>query len=176
MRKIIILMMMAGLVSMSACASNEANKESVENDAEMANEKAEAAVDDAQANAEEAEAEASDAAAQAEADAAEAKAEAEEAMADAEGSSESAMAAEAADDSADGSGDKVFVCKNGEEVRTISLIYNDEGSEKICQVDYEKSSGVQTLWTAIIDKDYCREKAEEFVQKQEGWGWECTEQ
>lgn len=176
MKKLMILMMMAGLVSMSAYASNEANMESAENDAEMANEKTEAAVDDAKASAEEAEAEASDAAAQAEADAAEAKAEADEAMVDAEGSSDSAMAAEAADDSAGSSGDKVFVCKNGDQVRTISLIYNDEGSEKICQVDYEKASGVQTLWTAIMDKDYCREKAEEFVQNQEGWGWDCTQQ
>ena len=176
MKKLMILMMMAGLVSMSACASNEANMESAENDAEMANENAGAAVDDAQANAEQAEAEASDAAAQAEADAAEAKAEAEEAISDAEDSSESTMAVEAADDSAGSSADKVFVCKNGDQVRTISLIYNDEGSEKICQVDYEKASGVQTLWTAILEKDYCREKAEEFVQKQEGWGWDCTEQ
>ena len=97
-------------------------------------------------------------------------------MTDAEDSSDSAMAAEAAADSADSSGDKVFVCKNGDQVRTISLIYNDEGSEKICQVDYEKASGVQTLWTAILDTDYCREKAEEFVQKQEGWGWDCAQQ
>jgi hypothetical protein len=161
MKKLIILMIMTGLVGITACASNEATIETAENDAEMAKDKTDAAMDDAKASAEEAEAEASDAAA--------------EAKADAEKAEESVMASdEAADDSAGGSDNKVSVCKNGEHVRTITLVYNDESSENICQVDYEKSSGVQTLWTAITDKDYCLEQAEAFVQKQEGWGWTCS--
>jgi hypothetical protein len=153
MKKLIILMIMMGLVGISACASNEANMESAENDAKMAKDKSDAAEADAKASAEAAEAEAAAAAAKAKADAEEAE--------------ESVMAA-------GGSDNKVSVCKNGENVRTITLVYNDESSENTCQVDYEKSSGVQTLWTAITDKDYCLEKAEEFVTKQEGWGWNCS--
>jgi hypothetical protein len=157
MKKLIILMIMSGLVGISACASNEANMESAGNDAEMAKDKSDAAMADAKAKAEEAE---DDAKAKAEAAAAKAKADAEEAE-------ESVMAT-------GGSDNKVSVCKNGENVRTITVVYNDESSENTCQVDYEKSSGVQTLWTAITDKDYCLEKAEGFVTKQEGWGWTCS--
>ncbi len=168
MKKIMILMIMMGLVGTSACASNEANMEAAENDVEMANDKTEAAMDDAKASAEEAKVEASDAAAEINADA-------EETVADVENAQDSVMASdEAADDSASSSNNKVSVCKNGDQVRTITLVYNDETSEKICQVDYEKSTGVQTLWTAITDKDYCLEKAEAFVEKQEGWGWTCS--
>ena len=159
---------MSGLVGINAHASNEATMETAENDAKMANDKSDAAVDDAKANAEEAKVEASDAAAEANVDA-------EEAVTDAENAQESVMASdEVADDSASDSNNKVSVCKNGEQVRTITLVYNDESSENTCQVDYEKSSGVQTLWAAITDKDYCLEKAEEFVTKQEGWGWTCS--
>jgi hypothetical protein len=160
MKKIMIFMIMMGLVGISACASNEANMESAENDAEMAKDKSDAA----KASAEAAEA---DAKAKTEAAEAEAAATAAKAKADAEEAEESVMAA-------GGSDNKASVCKNGENVRTITLVYNDESSENTCQVDYEKSSGVQTLWTAITDKDYCLEKAEEFVTKQEGWGWNCS--
>ncbi len=169
MKKVMILMLMTGLVGISACASNEANMEAAENDAEMANDKTDAAVVDANASAEEAEVKASD-------DATEAS-DAEETMADAENAQESVTTSDEvadADDLAGSSNNKVSVCKNGDQVRTITIVYNDETSENICQVDYEKSTGVQTLWTAIMDKDYCLEKAEAFVEKQEGWGWTCS--
>lgn len=159
MKKVMVLMIMMGLVGLSGCASNEANMEAAENDAAMAKDKTMAAMDDAKAGAAEMQVKAEDAV--------------DETMADAE--SESVMAsAEEADAVADSSNKKVSVCKFGDQVRTITLIYNDEASEKICQVDYEKSTGVQTLWTAITDKDYCLEKAEAFIQKQEGWGWNCS--
>jgi len=168
MKKVFILMIMTGLVGISACASNEAKVEATENDAEMAKDKTDAAMDDTKASAEEAQVEASDAAAEANADA-------EETMADAESAQKSAMASdEVADDSASSSNNKVSVCEHDDQVRTITLVYNDETSDNICQVDYEKSTGVQTLWTAITDKDYCLEQAEAFVQKQEGWGWTCS--
>ncbi len=164
-------MIMTGLVGISACASHETSTETAANDAEMGMDKTEAAMndamDDANASAEEAEAKASAAAAEAKA-AAEAVAAAEaKAKADAEEAEKSVM-------TAGGSDNKASVCKNGENVRTITLVYNDESSENICQVNYEKSTGVQTLWTAITDKDYCLEKAEAFVLKQEGWGWTCS--
>lgn len=175
MKKVIFLMIMAGLVSISACSSNDANMKSAENDAEMAKKEADAAAEEARmkakAAAEKEKAAAEEVRMKAEAAAAKEKAAAEEAMANAESEQKSAMAAA---DSASNSDNKVSVCKHGSQVRTITLVYNDEASENICQVDYEKSSGVQTLWTAITDKDYCMEKAEAFVQKQEGWGWTCS--
>ncbi len=172
MKKLMILMIMMGFVGISACASNEAAMDDAKADADEVAAKAEADADEAAAKAK---ADADEAAAKAKADAdeaaAKAKADADEAAAEAESAQESVMAS---DDSADSSNNKVSVCKHDDQVRTITLVYNDESSENTCQVDYEKSTGVQTLWTAITDKDYCLEKAEAFVQKQEGWGWECS--
>jgi len=169
MKKITILMIMMGLVGISACASNEANMESAENDVQMAKDKAEAEEARAKADLEEAKAkaEAEEARAKAEAEEAKAKADAEQAMADAENAKASAMAAGDSDS-------KVSVCEHGNQTRTITVIFDDETTGKACRVDYEKSTGVQTLWTANTDKDYCLDQAEAFVQKQEGWGWTCS--
>ena len=89
--------------------------------------------------------------------------------------------AEASDDqettttsSSDGSS-MTYVCTHGDKVRTIRVIYHDEGP-KACEVTYEKSTGTQSLWSAISDEAYCEDRAAEFVTKQEGWGWECTKE
>jgi len=72
------------------------------------------------------------------------------------------------------SGNRTSTCENGGQVRIITVVYNNEATDTICEVNYEKSTGVQTLWTANSDRDYCLDKAAEFVQKQEGWGWICS--
>ena len=178
MKKITILMIMMGLVGISACASNEANMESTENDVQMAKDKAEAEEARAKADLEEAKAKAEAEEARAKADAEEAKAKAETEEARAKADAEQAMAdAESAKASAMAAGDsdsKVSVCEHGNQTRTITVIFDDETTGKACRVDYEKSTGVQTLWTANTDKDYCLDQAEAFVQKQEGWGWTCS--
>jgi len=68
----------------------------------------------------------------------------------------------------------VSTCTNGDQVRVITVVYDNVATDTVCEVTYEKSTGVQTLWTANSDRDYCLDKATEFVQKQEGWGWTCN--
>lgn len=67
-----------------------------------------------------------------------------------------------------------YNCKHDSAVRTIRVFYGaTEGLA--CEVTYEKSSGTQTLWTAINSTDYCVEKAKQFAEKQVGWGWQCED-
>lgn len=68
-----------------------------------------------------------------------------------------------------------YVCTHGDKVRTIRVVYYAEGP-KACEVTYEKSTGTQSLWSAISDEAYCEDRAAEFVVKQEGWGWECSKE
>lgn len=68
-----------------------------------------------------------------------------------------------------------YVCTHGDSVRTIRVLYHDEGP-KACEVTYEKSTGTQTLWNANSDEAYCEDRAAEFVMKQEGWGWSCNKE
>ena len=69
---------------------------------------------------------------------------------------------------------EVYVCKHDNSVRTIRVVYETSAAKVPCEVTYEKSSGVQTLWHAVAEADYCETKASEFVAKQEAWGWECN--
>lgn len=176
MNKISALLLVLGISALSACASyevaddaaNETTSEAtseaaMEAEAKMAQEKAaaEARVDaevDAEVDA-------------AEADVAEAKADAEDKT---EEAMQEAEQAASAGDAAGDSGNLVSTCTNGDQTRVISVIYDNDETDAVCEVTYEKSSGVQTLWSANNDRDYCKEKAAEFVQKQEGWGWACS--
>lgn len=73
-----------------------------------------------------------------------------------------------------GSGNLVSTCTNGDNVRIITVVYDNDATDTVCEVTYEKSTGIQTLWTANNDRDYCMEQATAFVEKQEGWGWTCS--
>ena len=64
-----------------------------------------------------------------------------------------------------GTGNLVSTCNYGDQVRTITVVYDNEATGKACEVNYEKSTGVQTLWSANTDTDYCMDKAVEFVQE-----------
>lgn len=177
MKKIMTVLIMMGFVGLTACASNEATMESAENESDSAKDNSAAAMQEASTTADKAEDVISSDTADAQASmSTEAEEKAGDAMASgaaADASAGDAMVTEAS--AADmASNTKVSVCKNAGHVRTITLVYDDEETGKACKVDYEKSSGTQTLWTANTDKDYCLEKAEAFVQKQEGWGWDCT--
>ena len=77
--------------------------------------------------------------------------------------------------SADQVGDQ-YVCKSGENTRTITVNYRFEGDPVPCEVSYEKDSGVQILWNAKAEIGYCESKAKEFIAKQESWGWVCTQE
>jgi len=74
---------------------------------------------------------------------------------------------------ADSKGDS-YVCKHGDKTRTITIMYRYAGDPTPCEVLYEKDSGTQTLWNAQAEAGYCERKTKEFIDKQEGWGWNCT--
>ena len=154
MKNLRILMLIMGFAVISACASNEVNKDTDESSTEMTNEQmqTEAAVEAAEV---------------------EAAVEAEEVI-----EAEEAVETEAmieAEVEASGTGNLVSTCNYGDQVRIITVVYDNEETGKACEVNYEKSTGVQTLWSANTDRDYCMDKAVEFVNKQEGWGWDCSE-
>jgi len=65
------------------------------------------------------------------------------------------------------------ICTHDEKQRKIEVVY-PEDSGKACEVQYTKGDDMQVLWSANSDKDYCAEKAMAFVEKQQGWGWECA--
>jgi len=68
-------------------------------------------------------------------------------------------------------------CRNSNDVREIHI--ERSTSEPVpCQVVYKKLTegvGTQVLWSAEYDAEYCVQKANEFVAKQESWGWTCVE-
>ncbi len=142
-------MLITGLAVISACASNEANMDTDESSAKMTDEQPAAAREDLKAE--------------------EPMMQTEEPEEDVEVEITEVEVVES------DTGELVSTCKYGDQVRIITVVFDDEATGKACEVKYEKSTGVQTLWSAILDKDYCREKAAEFVKKQEGWGWVCSE-
>lgn len=161
MKNIKTLMMIMGFVAISACSSNE-KMDDAESDAkadtEMMKQEQAAAMNEEKAEAE-----------------VEVEAVAEEVVeeAEAEAEVETAMMNES-DAEASASGNLVSTCENGEHVRVIRVVYDNPETDTVCEVTYEKSTGVQTLWSANNERDYCLDKATAFVEKQEGWGWTCS--
>lgn len=151
MKNIRMLMMIMGFAFISACASNE-TMDAAENDAgadaEVMEEAQPAAVEEDKVEAK-----------------AEMEAKAEEVDEQADVKPEAAAYA---------SGNLVSTCNNGDAVRVIKVVYDNAETGNACEVIYEKSTGVQTLWSAINERDYCLGKAQAFVEKQEGWGWTCS--
>jgi uncharacterized protein YxeA len=156
---LMILMIMMGFVGISACASNE-TMDDAESDAKA---KAETMKEEQSAAAEEKKA-------AAEADMEE---KADEAVEQAEEKVEATTMTES-DSDANASVNLVSTCKKDDYVRVISVVYDNPETDTVCEVTYEKSSGVQTLWSANNERDYCLDKAIAFVEKQEGWGWTCS--
>jgi len=67
------------------------------------------------------------------------------------------------------------VCHSGDLVRSVDIVYSDPGQAVPCEVLYNKQSeGVQSvLWRADHQAGYCEEKAQAFIEKLEGMGWQC---
>ena len=146
-------MLIMGLAVISACASNEATMDTDASSAEMTNEQPAVAMEDSKAE--------------------EQVMQTEEAVEAVEAVETAAMIE--AEVAASSTGNLVSTCNYGDQVRIITVVYDNEATGKACEVNYEKSTGVQTLWSANTDRDYCMDKAVEFVNKQEGWGWDCSE-
>jgi hypothetical protein len=66
----------------------------------------------------------------------------------------------------------VYVCSNAGQERLIKVHYPEEGVLP-CEVLYEKGGSLERLWHAENSEGYCESKAAAFVEKQQGWGWDC---
>ncbi len=71
---------------------------------------------------------------------------------------------------------ETYICKHGNQERTISIVYETEGQAVPCKVIYTKDTGTETPWNAENLAGYCEEKAAAFVEKQRAWGWTCDKQ
>ena len=66
-----------------------------------------------------------------------------------------------------------YVCTDGNAERIISVYYENEEAQVPCEVQYDKGEGAETLWRAQSQVGYCESKVDDFVEKQESWGWSC---
>lgn len=70
----------------------------------------------------------------------------------------------------------VYQCTQGNEERTVEVVYQNSDSTVPCNVRYEKNGQSETLWTYNNEVGQCEQQAQGFVEKQRGWGWQCSEQ
>ena len=66
-----------------------------------------------------------------------------------------------------------YICTHKGQLRQISVVYLTEGATVPCEVRYQKDGQQQTLWQASKTVGFCEKKAEQFMQKQQAWGWNC---
>ena len=56
-------------------------------------------------------------------------------------------------------------------------ILTEPGVTVPCEVHYYKDTEApgekQVLWSAAAQEGFCESKAQEFIAKLEGWGWDC---
>ncbi len=67
----------------------------------------------------------------------------------------------------------VYRCTMGNAERLVAVHY-PHGETLPCEVHYTKAEGSQILWSAQNSEGYCEQRAENFVEKQKGWGWRCS--
>ena len=66
-----------------------------------------------------------------------------------------------------------YVCKHGEYIRNIDIVYSVPGEQVPCKVVYIKSTGTRTFWSTDVEVGYCESKAEKFANKKINQGWTC---
>lgn len=98
-----------------------------------------------------------------------------EAEAEAEVMTEEAATPAGVESAADDSENLVSTCSQDGAERVITVIYDNPETGTACEVSYEKAGETQVLWSANNDRDYCLGKAQAFVNKQKGWGWDCSD-
>lgn len=81
------------------------------------------------------------------------------------------------EDSSDTAAATRFSCSYDNMVRSIEVVYEQPGFTVPCSVVYHKETespgDIKTLWSADNQAGYCEEKATEFSDKLEGFGWDC---
>jgi len=67
-------------------------------------------------------------------------------------------------------------CTNNGLLRSVKVVYPEQGQVLPCEVRYEKPAENQsmTLWRAENQAGYCETQAENFVAKLQDLGWSCT--
>ena len=73
----------------------------------------------------------------------------------------------------------VNVCKNAGQERRVEISYGDPQTKLPCEVKYKKvteepEADPTVLWQAANSAGYCEMKVQEFLDKLQGWGWECS--
>ena len=68
-----------------------------------------------------------------------------------------------------------YVCQNGDQQRIIDVIYIGEQAVP-CEVRYQRNGLSDVLWQANNEIGYCEQQAQDFVDKQQTWGWQCQQQ
>jgi hypothetical protein len=71
---------------------------------------------------------------------------------------------------------QVYTCGLNDHTRRVVIHYSHAENPVPCEVKYYKDTeggGVKVLWQAQSSAGYCEKKAEEFVSKLSGWGWQC---
>jgi len=74
--------------------------------------------------------------------------------------------------------DSVVICSNQDKRRILTLDYEKGGLRLPCQVIYEKPTEhpgfSKKMWYAEYTEGFCEKKMDEFLDKLESWGWECS--
>lgn len=67
-------------------------------------------------------------------------------------------------------------CTNDGLVRSVTVVYPQQGQPLPCEVRYEKPAENQsmTLWRAENQAGFCEAQAEKFIAKLQDLGWSCT--
>ena len=69
-----------------------------------------------------------------------------------------------------------YQCSFGDLQRRVEIL-TDPGVSVPCEVHYYKDTEApgekQVLWSAGSQEGYCESKAEEFIARLGGWGWDC---
>lgn len=71
------------------------------------------------------------------------------------------------------SANEQYACSNGDLQRMITVVYENGEAPVPCSVEYDKGHGAEVLWNAQAEVGYCEAKADEFLERQESWGWSC---
>ncbi len=70
--------------------------------------------------------------------------------------------------------DGTHLCKQGKMERSVTVVYAKEGKKAPCEVKYKRAADDEkTLFNAQTDEKFCETKAQEFVEKLKGMGWQC---
>lgn len=69
-----------------------------------------------------------------------------------------------------------WTCEHNNLIREVAIDSAGENAVP-CSVNYTKITegvGTQQLWSAENEAGYCEARAEEFVARLQGWGWNCS--